>query len=125
MVNTGLRATVVYHFVWYLWLALCMLKRRVTVGARPLTVSVLCAAGGRCASSDRLCTVCCRRAFITTCQDQLASCLTELRASSEPAAGLLSAQLKASQAALERLRHAPAADSSRLGLGLGMSPARR
>ncbi|XP_043230116.1 nuclear pore complex protein Nup155-like [Amphibalanus amphitrite] len=70
-----------------------------------------------------------RRAFISTCQDQLASYLTDLRASSDPDAGLLAARLKDTKAALERLRQAPAAaDSSglgALGLGLGRSPARR
>ena len=70
-----------------------------------------------------------RRGFTNTCLDQMASYLTDLRASSEPSAGVLAAQLKASQAALERLRHLPAgrlmdADSS-FGLGLGLSPARR
>ncbi|KAF0305653.1 hypothetical protein FJT64_002551 [Amphibalanus amphitrite] len=70
-----------------------------------------------------------RRAFISTCQDQLASYLMDLRASSDPDAGLLAARLKDTKAALERLRQAPVASDSSglgaLGLGLGRSPARR
>ena len=58
----------------------------------------------------------------------MAKYLTDLRASSDPAAGVLAAQLKASQAALERHRHSVPAGrpfDTDSGLGLGLSPARR
>ena len=79
---------------------------------------------GRRLTLSRLCY---RRAFTSACVNQLATYLTDLRASCDPAAGVLTAQLKTSQAALERLRHLPAgrpldADSS---FSLGLSPARR